>query len=163
MTTIDNTPDPADRSANIRMAVQMIIDSNLDAMFDRFDALKKRGINDNDMVEALRYLGDIELLDSYAEWGDIDLREDDNTTLNPVVPDPDNPSYAPLLEQLQGVQRIREAHARHFPSSLEHQTGIRVTGTVGFGGVGLEFGRDRDDVQWIRPVGGVWVAVEESK
>lgn len=88
MTTIDNTPDPADRGANIRMAVQMIIDSNLDAMFDRFDALKKRGINDDDVVEALRYLGDIELLDSYAEWGDIDIREDDNTTLDPTVPDP---------------------------------------------------------------------------
>jgi hypothetical protein len=93
----EETAPIEDRDANIRMTVQSIIDASLDAMFERFDQLKKRNINDDDMVAALRYLGDIELLDEYAEWADIDIREDDNTTTNPVVPDPgDAPSYEPL-------------------------------------------------------------------
>lgn len=100
-----NEPDIEDREANIRMTVQSIIDSGLDAMFERFDKLKKRGINDDDMVAALRYLGDIEILDEYAEWGDIDIREDDNTTMNPAVPDPgDAPSYTALADQLEAVK-----------------------------------------------------------
>lgn len=103
--TPSTEPDIEDRGANIRMTVQSIIDSGLDAMFERFDKLKKRGINDDDMVAALTYLGDIEILDEYAEWADIDLRTDDNTTMNPVVPDPgDAPSYTALADQLEAVK-----------------------------------------------------------
>jgi hypothetical protein len=96
-------PNIEDRAANIRMTIDSIIQSGLDAMFERFDKLKKRGINDDDVVEALRYLGDVELLDDYAEWGDIDLREGGNTVLDETVPDPSGaPSYDALKMRLAG-------------------------------------------------------------
>lgn len=95
MTEIDSHIE--DRPANVRLIVQNIISSKQDEMFEQFDRLHKRGINDDEVVTALRSLGDIDLMDAYAEWADIDIREDDNTTTNPVVPDPgDAPSYAAM-------------------------------------------------------------------
>lgn len=98
MTDIQNPePDIEDRASNIRLTVENIIDASYEALFERFDKLKKRGINDDDLVTALRYLEHEELLEAYANWADIDIREDDNTTMNPVVPDPGNaPSYDSL-------------------------------------------------------------------
>jgi hypothetical protein len=84
----NNEPDIEDREANIRLTVQHIISTKLDEMYEQFDRLHRRNISDQDVVAALRYFGDIELLDGYAEWADIDIREDDNTTLDPTVPDP---------------------------------------------------------------------------
>ena len=105
MTDSQNTPDIEDRDANIRLTIQHIIDNKVEEMCAEFDRLHRRGIHDDDVVKALRYLGDIELLDDYAEWAEIDLREDDNTTTSPVVPDPgDAPSYNALGEQLQAVK-----------------------------------------------------------
>lgn len=101
----NNEPDIEDRGANIRLTVENIINSSYEALFERFDKLKKRGINDDDMVTALRYLEHEELLEAYAEWAEIDLREDDNTTMNPAVPDPgDAPSYTALADQLEAVK-----------------------------------------------------------
>jgi hypothetical protein len=101
------TPAPIeDRAANIRLAVSHIISSKQDEMFEQFDRLHRRNIHDDDVVTALTQLHELDLLDAYAEWADIDLREDDNTTMNPVVPDPgDAPSYKALdlivtIEQL---------------------------------------------------------------
>lgn len=70
-----------------------------DDLFDDLDKLHKQGINDDDVINALRHNGETELADEYIEWsGALDPeREDDNTTMNPVVPDPgDAPSYAEL-------------------------------------------------------------------
>lgn len=100
-----NEPDIEDRGANISLTIENIISASHDALFERFDNLKKRGINDDDVVTALRYLEHEDLLEAYADWADIDIREDDNTTLNPVVPDPaDAPSYEALADQLEAVR-----------------------------------------------------------
>ena len=105
MTDSQNTPDIEDRDANIRLTIEHIIEQKVQEMCAEFDRLHRRGIHDDDVVKALRSIGDIELLDDYAEWAEIDLREDDNTTTNPAVPDPgDAPSYAPLDEQLRNVK-----------------------------------------------------------
>jgi hypothetical protein len=102
----DNEPDIEDRGSNIRLTVEKIINASNELLFERFDMLKKRGINDEDLVEALRYLEHEELLEAYAEWAAIDIREDDNTTLNPVVPDPgDAPSYTAMnLTNIDGTR-----------------------------------------------------------
>lgn len=90
----ENTAPIEDRAANIKENVRYIIDRGLDAIYENFDRLHRRGIHDNDVVEALRDLGEEDILDGYAEWADIDLREDNNTTLDPIVPDPASaPSY----------------------------------------------------------------------
>jgi len=86
-----------DRAANIKHTVERIIDDGYENIYAKLDQLHSKNIHDNDVVEALRSLHESDLLDGYAEWASIDLREDDNTTLSPVVPDPGNaPSYEPL-------------------------------------------------------------------
>lgn len=99
------TPAPIeDREANIKENIRYIIDRGLDAIYENFDRLHRRGIHDNDVVKALRDLGEEDILDGYAEWGDLDLREDDNTTMDPTVPDPAGPSRRELLaERLAGL------------------------------------------------------------
>ena len=105
MTDSQNTPDIEDRDANIRLTIQHIIDRKTEEMFNEFDRLHRRNIHDEDVVAALRYLGPVDLLDDYAEWAEIDLREDDNTTTNPAVPDPaDAPSYTALEQAIHNVQ-----------------------------------------------------------
>jgi hypothetical protein len=88
----------AEREAAISLAVGNCISAGYDFISQKFDDLHKRGYTDDDVVKALRDQGEADLLDWYAEWADIDLREDDNTTMDPVVPDPgDAPSYAGLF------------------------------------------------------------------
>lgn len=111
----DNEPDIEDRDFNVRLTVSNIISSKQDEMFEQFDRLHRRGIHDDDVVKALRHIGEVDLLDAYAEWADIDIREDDNTTLNPVVPDPgDMPSYDDLEAAIlsaynEGVEKATAA------------------------------------------------------
>lgn len=111
----DNEPDIEDRAFNVRLTVSHIISSKQDEMFEQFDRLHRRGIHDDDVVKALRHIGEVDLLDAYAEWADIDIREDDNTTLNPVVPDPgDMPSYddleaAILSAYTEGIEKATAA------------------------------------------------------
>ena len=94
----------SDREQLVNMKVINIISAGYDYMFERFDRLHKQNIDDDEVVAALRHYGEQDLLDGYAEWGDIDLREDDNTTTNPVVPDPgDAPSYTTMAEQLDAA------------------------------------------------------------
>jgi hypothetical protein len=94
------TPAPIeDRDANIRLVVEHIIHTAYDGIYAQLDKLHRRNIHDDDVVKALRYLEHEEILEGYADWADIDIREDDNTTLSPIVPDPGNaPSYDALEE-----------------------------------------------------------------
>jgi hypothetical protein len=95
----ENTPID-DRAANIQQTVLHIITTKQDEMFDAFDRLHRRGINDDDVVAALRHFGETDLLDQYAEWADIDLREDDNTTTSPDgVTDPGDSDTNKLIEE----------------------------------------------------------------
>lgn len=95
----ENTAPIDDRAANIQQTVLHIINSKQDEMFEQFDRLHRRSIHDDDVVAALRHFGEVDLLDQYAEWGDIDIREDDNTTLDPTVPDPgDSPTNQLIAE-----------------------------------------------------------------
>jgi hypothetical protein len=59
------------------------------------------------VVAALRYFGDIELLDGYAEWADIDIREDDNTTLDPTVPDPGDSDTNKLIAESHKIGIVK--------------------------------------------------------
>lgn len=71
-----------------------------DYMFERLDNLHKRGIHDNEVIRFLRKEGLNDVAARYIEWsGAIDPdAEDDNTTMNPAVPDPgDASSYAELF------------------------------------------------------------------
>jgi hypothetical protein len=98
-----------------------IVASFEESLFERFDRLHTKDIHDDEVIRFLRSEGHTLLATRYIEWsGALDPdREDDNTTMDPVVPDPgDSPSYAPLAEQLAGVQRIREAHAKAFPTVI---------------------------------------------
>lgn len=68
-------------------------------LFNKFDRLHSHGIHDNEVIRFLRAEGHTVLATRYIEWsGAIDPdAEDDNTTMNPVVPDPGNaPSYDSL-------------------------------------------------------------------
>jgi hypothetical protein len=96
------TPAPIeDREANIRHTVEMIVDSGHEAIYERLDKLHKRNIHDSDVMRALRALGFGDVADGYADWAEVDEREDDNTTTNPVVPDPgDSPSYDALKQAM---------------------------------------------------------------
>ncbi|QWY82791.1 hypothetical protein PP641_gp051 [Arthrobacter phage SilentRX] len=103
-----------------QLAVETIVANSTDAMFEKFDMLHKRGINDDDVARALRDLGHNRLAENYLVWQNDGepLSEDEDGPTDyggHLVTDPgDSPSYAPLEEQLQGLAYIREAHARHF-------------------------------------------------
>ena len=132
--------DPRDL---IRDKVTAAIIAGEERTFQILDGLHSKNIHDKDVIEALRSLHEDELLANYADWADIDLREDDNTTTNPDgVTDPGtNPSDLDMQAALAGV---------------------RETGHVNFGPTTIEFGRDRDGSLWVRPIGGVWVGVVEK-
>lgn len=73
-----------------------------DIMFENFDKLHRRGIHDNDVLEALRELGENGLAERYIEWGDlIDPDGEPGPEDTPdVVPDPITAdSYKVLREQ----------------------------------------------------------------
>lgn len=94
-----------DRDANVRLTVSLVIQNGLDKIYADLDQLHKRNIHDGDIVKALRDMNEMDLLEGYADWAEIDLREDDNTTLDPTVPDPrDDPSYKGLAEHLKAVK-----------------------------------------------------------
>jgi hypothetical protein len=96
-----------DRDANVRLVISNLMSTAQDKLFEQFDHLHRRNITDEDILLALRNMGEEDLRDDYAEWADIDIREDDNTTLNPAVPDPGNaPSYSALESALKA--EIRE-------------------------------------------------------
>lgn len=77
-----------------------------DDLFDSLDKLHKQGINDDDVIRALRHNGETDLADEYIEWsGALDPDREDPSTLSDVVPDPaGSPSYAGLAEQLAAAK-----------------------------------------------------------
>lgn len=86
-----DSPAPIeDRDANIRSLVAELLSEAYESLFTRYDKLHKRNINDDDIIRALRQNGDGAVADDYMEWsGAVDPdAEDDNTTMNPAVPDP---------------------------------------------------------------------------
>lgn len=105
---------------DIQLAVENIVSDSTDRMFERLDQLHKKGINDDDVTRALRYMGHNLLASAYQVWQNdgepLSEDEDGPTEYGAhLVTDPgDAPSYAPLEEQLQGLAYIREAHALHF-------------------------------------------------
>ena len=104
---------------NINFRLTSISESGEDRIFQKFDELHKLHIDDTQVIRWLRENGRKELAEGYIEWsGAIDPDSDvSNATTNPIVPDPaDAPSYAGLDEQLAGLARIREAHAKQFPN-----------------------------------------------
>jgi hypothetical protein len=103
----DSSAPIEDRDANIRTIVAELLSEAYEDLFNRYDRLHKRNINDNDIIRALRQNGDGRVADDYIEWsGALDPdAEDDNTTMNPAVPDPgDAPSYTALADQLEAVK-----------------------------------------------------------
>lgn len=154
----ENTEPIEDRDANVRLTVSRIIFSKQDEMFERFDGLKKRGITDTDLVEALRHLGEAELLDAYAEWADIDLREDDNTTLNPAVPDPgESFSYAPLEQAIAAGGGLSYTKADVEAAAEEIREDADLTGKWSNGLAEIELTNLHVDRNLI---GAVWNAVQ---
>jgi hypothetical protein len=78
-----------------------------EALFERFNRLHAKDIHDGDVISFLRAEGHTLLATRYIEWsGAVDPDSDeDNTTMNPVVPDPgDAPSYEALADQLDAVK-----------------------------------------------------------
>lgn len=111
-----DSPAPIeDRAATIKDTVLHIITTKQDEMFEAFDRLHRRNIHDDDVLAALRSLHEEDLLDAYAEWGDIDLREPDEKIPDTPVPDPGNAaSYdalnkGPVMDQKMVVEQLNEA------------------------------------------------------
>lgn len=103
-----------DREQLVNQKVINIISDGYDYMFERFDKLHKQDITDTEVVAALRHYGEEDVLDGYVEWADIDVREDDNTTTNPVVPDPGN---APSYDALESREPIDNGFFRAEPAN----------------------------------------------
>lgn len=88
---------------DFELRIYNMISDSQDRLFERFDDLHKRNIDDTQVIQTLRKGGYRDLAEGYIEWsGAIDPdAEDDNTTMNPVVPDPgDAPSYSALTVEL---------------------------------------------------------------
>lgn len=85
-----------DRAALVRMHVSSAIEAGANLTYSRLDALHKQDIHDDDVIKALQDLGETQLLEDYAEWGQLILPDaiDPEETTDDVVPDPgDSPSY----------------------------------------------------------------------
>ena len=98
---------------NAELRIGSIVRNAEDGMFERFDNLHKHNIDDDTIISVLRSNGRPELALQYIEWsGAVDPDSDeDNTTMNPVVPDPgDAPSYAnhPLSHFVAAGYKRRE-------------------------------------------------------
>lgn len=102
----------AERDAMVSLAVGNCVSKGYDEICTYLDRLHERGITDAEIVASLREQHEMDLLDWYAEWAGIDIREDDNTTLNPVVPDPgEASSYSGLTPNLEAYRTSVQAEA----------------------------------------------------
>lgn len=83
-----------DRNANIRALVSRYVNDAHESLFDRLDGLKKRNINDDDVIRALRGNLDSRIAEEYIEWSDAIDPDVDPTPEEGGVTDPhDAPSY----------------------------------------------------------------------
>lgn len=124
------------RSQTLQARVMSLISETFDRLYADFDKLEKQGVSSSEIVEALREIGEEEIRENYAAWANVDIRDEDPRTLDPVVPDPhDAPSYE-SVEIIPPVQL--EVHHRfesftgwellrliidEFPLSYVDQTG----------------------------------------
>lgn len=123
-----------DRSGKVRGEVQSVLTRMYGNLYDSFDKLSQTGTTGAEIVEALREIGEEEIRENYAAWAEIDIREDDATTMDDVVPDPaDAPSYAnwaprwigpvsPIEDEFTGWDLLRHV-IDEFPKSYVDQTG----------------------------------------
>lgn len=115
---MSTTPDPE----FIDLTIYTAISQSQDILFERFDMLHNKGINDDDVIRTLRKGGYTDLAESYIEWsGALDPdAEDDNTTTNPAVPDPgDSPSYAALGKAIANVQAFKAEANKIAPGTVK--------------------------------------------
>lgn len=93
--------------------VSRIIRRSEDRLMNELEQLNKDGHSDEEIVAYLRKQGYTDYAEYYAEHAGVDEREDDNTTLDPVVPDPgDAPSYDALRKAMEGTPPVTFAKAR---------------------------------------------------
>lgn len=93
------------------LRIYNIVGEQQDRLFERLDDLHKRNIDDTQVIRALRKGGYRDLAEEYIKWSEaIDPdAEDDNTTMNPAVPDPgDMPSYEHLCPNTSHHWRSHE-------------------------------------------------------
>lgn len=94
MTENTSETENLDRSGKVRGRVMSLLNQMYGNLYDGFDKLSQTGITETEIVEALREIGEKEIRENYAAWANIDIREDDATTMDDVVPDPyDSRSY----------------------------------------------------------------------
>lgn len=107
-------------TSEARLAVENLVSTAADDLFARLDLLHKYGINDDDVTRILRDLGHNTLAHGYIVWqndGEEPTYDEDGPLDQGehLVTDPmDAPSYAPLMERLDGLSMIRALHAKHF-------------------------------------------------
>lgn len=101
--TEESAPQLSEQEVNVRHHVYRIMDRHLDAAFEELDHLHKRGINDSEVVKALRDGGYRSEADGYIEWAQcIDPDVDPTPQGEELVTDPgDSPSY--VLRDKEGV------------------------------------------------------------
>lgn len=104
-----------DRDTNIaELIAQRVIDAH-DNLFEHLDGLKIRGINDDDVIWALRHNNDEALATKYIEWADAIDPDFDPTPAEGGVTDPyDAPSY-------DAMNKDRELPPIPKPQSYEGQ------------------------------------------
>lgn len=89
--------------ATIAELVGQRVTAAYDALFERLDKLKKRGITDTDIIHALRNNGDDAIATEYIEWADAIDPDVDPTPEEGGVTDPhDAPSYAAMPDIVMG-------------------------------------------------------------
>ena len=131
------TENSTDHTKDVQHRVVQAISTGYDVIYGKLDALHKRGINDDDVIQALTALGEIDLLKSYAEWGEITLPDAEPTNgpvMEDVVPDPVvcssytnwSPRWvgpvSPLEDEFTGWDILRHI-IEEFPHSYVEQTG----------------------------------------
>lgn len=94
------------------LRISSIINSAEDAMFQKFDDLHQQNHSDDEVIRYLRKQGYTGYAESYIEWsGALDPDgEDNNTTLDPTVPDP--ASAASYDTMKHGEPRVAFAPAK---------------------------------------------------
>lgn len=130
MTENKNEDQQAERRALVRKTVGSLITDAYQELYRGFDNLEKQlEITPAEVVEALEQMGEEEIREHYAQWADIDIREDDADTDPMAVPDPhDASSYecmaihrTPIGDTFTGWELL--AHLKDFPRSFVDQTG----------------------------------------
>lgn len=128
MTENTSETENQDRSGKVRGRVMSLLIETYNELYRNLDKLSQVGITGAEIVEALREMGEEEIRENYAAWAEIDIREDDATTLDDVVPDPfDAGSYAnltrtPIGDVFTGWDLLRHI-IDEFPRSYVTQTG----------------------------------------